>query len=288
MVTQPESVAQPRLQPGEHRLPRMIGRVIVALDVGNTNIKYSVVREAQPATVGARPTPKADVEAEVERLLAEVLGPAEPGPAAADCVLVSVVPEVTDALRQSAIERGMRLLVADRSTIPIAIRVEHPDSVGDDRLLNAYAALRIHGAPAIIVDMGTATTFDVVNAQGEFIGGAIAAGAGLALEALAAGTAQLPNVPLRMPPHAIGSDTVSAMQSGAIIGHSGLVLVLIRAITDELMIDGGPQPKVILTGGFSTTDWAKAIPDVDVIDPHLTLEGLTRLHAEVGQAVAAS
>ncbi len=73
------------------------------------------------------------------------------------------------------------------------------------------------------------------------------------------------------------------MQSGAVIGHSGLVLVLIRAITDQLTVGGGPAPKVILTGGLSTAEWAQAIPNVDVIDPYLTLEGLARLHHEVGQ-----
>jgi type III pantothenate kinase len=132
-----------------------------------------------------------------------------------------------------------------------------------------------------VVDLGTATTFDVVNADGAFIGGAIAAGAGLSVDALSRGTAQLPRVPLVMPEHAIGRDTVAAMQSGAVIGHSGMILVLLRAISDELAIGGGPPPKVILTGGLSSTDWAQAIPGVDVIDPYLTLEGLVLLDKEV-------
>ena len=90
-----------------------------------------------------------------------------------------------------------------------------------------------------------------------------------------------------MPESAIGRDTVAAMQSGAVIGHSGLVLVLIRAITEQLLAGGSPPPKVILTGGFSSAEWAQAIPGIDVIDPYLTLEGLARLHEEVGRPSAA-
>jgi type III pantothenate kinase len=258
--------------------------MLIALDVGNTNIDFSIVTEGEVATIGHAPTPKRDIAAEVDRWLATLLDGASAASAQrVDFVLASVVPAVTQAITDIAAKRGMPLLLADSSTIPIEIRVENPDGVGNDRLVNAYAALRIHGAPAIVVDMGTATTFDVVNADGAFIGGAIAAGAGLGLDALVRGTAQLPPVPLVMPLHAIGRDTVEAMQSGAVIGHSGLVLVLIRAITEQLTSDGGPQPRVILTGGFSSTEWAKAIPGVDVIDPYLTLEGLARLHEEVGQ-----
>jgi type III pantothenate kinase len=257
--------------------------VIVALDVGNTSIKHSIVEDGGALSTGRTPTPTADVSAQVEHWLEALLADV---PSSAELVLVSVVPAATAAIRASAERHGLRLLVADRTTLPIEIDVDNPEGVGDDRLVNAYAALRIHGAPAIVVDLGTATTFDVVDAQGAFVGGAIAAGPALGLEALARGTAQLPAVPLVMPMHAIGRDTASAMQSGAVIGHSGLVLVLFRAIAAELTAGGRPQPKVILTGGFSTSDWAQAIPDVDVIDPHLTLEGLLRLHAELGEKAA--
>jgi type III pantothenate kinase len=207
--------------------------------------------------------------------------------AASEIVLVSVVPSLTLRIRELASRRAIPILVADETTIPIEIRVAAPAAVGADRLVNAFAASRLHGSPAIVVDMGTATTFDVISADGAFIGGAIAAGAGLGIEALASGTAQLPPVPLLMPQSAIGTDTVTAMQSGAVIGHSGLVHVLITAIGDELLAAGNPRPKVILTGGLSTTDWAQAIPSIDVVDPYLTLEGLVRLHQEVRQPTAA-
>jgi type III pantothenate kinase len=253
--------------------------MIVAIDVGNTNIKFSLVDDGEALTMGSTPTPSSDVDAAVETWLGGIVD----GQPDSELVVVSVVPEVTRALRDAAALRGLAMLVADESTIPIEIRVDNPAAVGDDRLINAYAALRFHGAPAIVVDMGTATTFDVVAADGAFIGGAIAAGAGLGIRALANGTAQLPNVPLVMPPTAIGGDTVSAMQSGAVIGHTGLVHVLIQAMTAQMTSAGGPKPKVILTGGLSSAEWSQAIPSVDVIDPFLTLEGLARLHHELRQ-----
>ena len=259
--------------------------MLVALDVGNTNIKFSVVDRGEALSMGHTATPGVDVAAEIDDWIPALLDEAAPGASREiEFVMVSVVPAVSAAIRANTARHGIPLLVADRSTIPLEVRVDQPELVGDDRLINAYAALRLHGAPAIVVDMGTATTFDVVDADGMFVGGAIAAGAGLGLDALARETALLPDVPLVMPEHAIGRDTVTAMQSGAVIGHSGLVLVMVKAISQELMADGRPKPKVILTGGLSSTDWAQAIPEVDVIDPYLTLEGLTRLHQEVAQA----
>ncbi len=256
----------------------MIGRVLLALNIGNTNAGYAVIDGGSVADSGRVSTPSAEATA--------VLGDLVDRLAPREIVAASVVPAATAALRSVAEERAIPLLIADETTVPIEIRVDNPHGVGNDRLVNAYAALRVHGAPAIVVDMGTATTFDVVAADGAFIGGAIAAGASLGLDALATRTALLPPVPLVMPPHAIGTDTVTAMQSGAVIGHTGLVLVLVRAITDQLAADGNPAPRVILTGGLSTADWARAIPGVDVIDPYLTLEGLARLHDEVRTTAA--
>ncbi len=256
--------------------------MLVALDVGNTNVTTGIVRDGDVATARRAPTPANRTAHELEAILDQLLR--LDGTALNDVnemVIASVVPAVTDAVTELAARRGIVHLVADSTTVPIPIRVDQPDSVGDDRLVNALAAARLYGKPAIVIDLGTATTFDVVAADGAFIGGAIAAGVGLGLEALAAHTAQLPLVPLAMPQRAIGRDTVTAMQSGALIGYLGLVRELIRAISEELALDGGDPPKVILTGGLSNADWAGAIPGVDAIDPLLTLRGLAILHADV-------
>jgi type III pantothenate kinase len=258
--------------------------VIVALDVGNTNITVAVVRGGDVTSSRRAPTPADDMESTLSNLL-----DAE-GASLDDVegiVLVGVVPLAAAKVAELAQRREIELLVADSTTVPIPIRVDRPAEVGDDRLVNAFAAARLHGTPAIVVDMGTATTFDVVSADGAFLGGAIAPGVGLGVDALATQTAKLPRVALVLPPRAIGRDTVSAMQSGSVLGYMGLIGELVRAITAELTVDGDAQPKVILTGGLSSAPWAGAIPGIDVIDPLLTLRGLAFLHAEVaGKAPA--
>lgn len=258
--------------------------MFVVLDVGNTNVTVGIIRNGDVATPRRAPTPASRTPDELEAMLDQLLRLDDKTlDDVSEMVIASVVPAVTDAVMELADRRGIAVLVAESATMPIPIRVDEPESVGDDRLVNALAASRLYGKPAIVVDLGTATTFDVVAADGAFIGGAIATGVGLGLEALAAHTAQLPLVPLVMPQRAIGRDTVSAMQSGALIGYLGLVAELVRAISAELVLDGGDPPKVILTGGLSNTEWAKAIPGVDAIDPLLTLRGLAILHAEVGR-----
>jgi type III pantothenate kinase len=156
--------------------------------------------------------------------------------------------------------------------------------VGADRLVNALAAARLYGTPAVVVDFGTATTFDCVGADGAYIGGAIAPGLELGLEALAARTAKLPRIELRAPDRAIGRDTVSAMQSGTVFGYQALATGLLARIRRELADLSGIEPaavKTILTGGLSAAPWAADLDGVDAIDPDLTLRGLAILHAEV-------
>jgi type III pantothenate kinase len=197
----------------------------------------------------------------------------------------SVVPALTAALETVAARHERPFLVASAGTVPIAIRTDRPADVGPDRLVNALAAARIHGTPALVVDFGTATTFDCVAADGAFVGGAIAPGLELGLEALAARTAKLPRVELRAPDRAIGRDTTSAIQSGTVLGYQALADGLIGRIRGELADAAGIAPRdvrVILTGGLSAAPWARALAGVDAIDPDLTLKGLAILHAEVG------
>ena len=169
--------------------------------------------------------------------------------------------------------------------MPLAVRVDRPNEVGADRLVNALAAARLHGTPAVVVDFGTATTFDCVAADGAYVGGAIAPGLELGLEALAARTAKLPRIELRAPDRAIGRDTVSAMQSGTVLGYQALAAGLLSRIRAELAEANDVAPaevRAILTGGLSAAPWAEALEGIDAIDPDLTLKGLAILHAEVG------
>jgi type III pantothenate kinase len=169
-------------------------------------------------------------------------------------------------------------------TVPIAVRVDRPAEVGPDRLVNAFAAIRLHGAPSIVVDFGTATTFDVVAPDGAYVGGAIAPGLEIGLEALATRTARLPRVELREPSTVIGRDTATAMQAGTIFGYQALASGLLARTRAELAAETGVDPAsipAILTGGLSAAPWARGIEGVDAIDPDLTLRGLLLLAAAV-------
>jgi type III pantothenate kinase len=256
----------------------MIERVILALNVGNTHLGYGFVEDGEITSTGRTPTPPADRAFEVEMIIDEALGRSSDSGENVEIVVASVVPAVTEALRDIAARRHFRLLEADETTVPFSEPSGIETGAGHDRLVNAFAAARLHGTPAIVVDLGTATTFDVVGATERFLGGAIAPGVGLGIDALTTRTAQLPRVPLALPSTAIGTNTLEAIQSGTVLGHVGMVEYLLAAITASLPGDS-PSPKVILTGGLAAHPWAATIHGVTAIDPLLTLRGLALLHA---------
>jgi len=260
--------------------------MLLALDIGNTNVTIGLFRAgALLATRRAATNPRATTD-ELELLLDGLLR--LDGIALTDLdaiALASVVPAMSAAVEAIAGRRDRPLLVAGPGTVPLAIRVDRPGDVGADRLVNALAAGRLHGTPAVVVDFGTATTLDCVAADGAYVGGAIAPGLELGLEALAARTAKLPRIELRAPDRAIGRDTVSAMQAGTIFGYQALASGLLERVRRELADANGVTPaevRAILTGGLSAAPWARSLEGIDVIDPDLTLKGLAILHAEVG------
>ncbi len=259
--------------------------MLLAIDIGNSNItiglfKAGVLTATRRAATHARAS--AD---EVELLLDGLLRLDDALFADVSAIAcASVVPNLTTAVETIAARRERLLVVASAGTVPLAIRTERPHEVGADRLVNALAAARLHGTPAVVVDFGTATTLDCIAADGAYVGGAIAPGLELGLEALAARTAKLPRIELRTPDRAIGRDTVSAMQSGTIFGYQALAAGLLVRVRRELADAAGIAPaevKAILTGGLSAAPWAKGLDGIDAIDPDLTLKGLAILHAEV-------
>ena len=161
------------------------------------------------------------------------------------------------------------LLVGHGLRTGVRILYDNPKQLGADRIVDAVAAIRLYGAPAIVVDFGTATVFDAVNEHGDYLGGAIAPGIGIASEALFSRAAMLYRVQLERPPTAIGKNTIHAMQSGILFGYVGLVEGVVQRFQDEL----GGEAKVVATGG-----WARQIAQetdcIDVVDPELTLNGL--------------
>ena len=260
--------------------------MLLALDIGNTNVTIGLFRAgALLATRRAATDARATAD-EMELLLDGLLR--LDGIAIADLdaiALASVVPALSGAIEAIAERRDRPLLIAGAGTVPLAIRVDRPSDVGADRLVNALAAGRLHGTPAVVVDFGTATTLDCIASDGAYVGGAIAPGLELGLEALAARTAKLPRIELRAPDRAIGRDTVSAMQAGTIFGYQALVAGLLERVRHELAESNGVtsnEVKAILTGGLSAAPWARNLDGIDAIDPDLTLKGLAILYAEVG------
>ena len=259
--------------------------MLLAVDIGNTNVTLGLVEGGALVATRRAGTPRSTTADELELLLAGLLGLG--GRSLGDVTgiaVASVVPAQTAMLERVAARRGIGVLVATAGTVPLAIRVDRPSEVGADRLVNALAAQRLYGTPAVVVDLGTATTFDCVGSDGAYVGGAIAPGLELGLDALADRTAKLPRVELRTPDRAIGRDTVSAIQSGTIFGYQALTSGLLARIRAELAEQSGITPEsiqTILTGGLSAAPWARAVEGVGVIDPDLTLKGLAILHAEV-------
>jgi type III pantothenate kinase len=155
----------------------------------------------------------------------------------------------------------------------MAIRTDNPREIGADRLVNAVAIRERLGAPSVCVDFGTATTFDVVSAQGEYVGGALMTGIEISLEALSERGARLPKVDLAPPKHVIGKNTIDAIRSGVVFGYAGAIDAILRRLYDEL----ADRPPVIATGGLArlVVPFTEEIEDVDDL---LTLTGLRLLH----------
>lgn len=186
-------------------------------------------------------------------------------------IISSVVPPLDTVLEKMA-SRYFNLtahFVRPESQTKMAVRYEQPQDVGPDRIVNGVAAFENYGGPCIIVDFGTATTFDAVSASGEYMGGVIAPGIGIAAEALYLKTARLPRVDIREPQRVIGRDTVSSIQSGLYYGY----LSLVDGILERMVKEISPATRVIATGGYAEL-LAKGSKYIQHINPILMLEGL--------------
>jgi len=192
-----------------------------------------------------------------------------------EAIVCSVVPPLASVF-QDLCDRYLQvplLIVGPGIKTGVRIRLDNPREIGGDRIVNAAAAYRLYGGPAIVIDMGTAITFDVISKEGDYLGGAIVSGMEVSAEALFARTARLPRIELIRPKEAIGKNTVSAMQSGFIFGYVGLVEGLIERLSSEL--DG--KPRVIGTGSYAHVI-ANETKVIETVDRNLTLFGLKLIH----------
>ncbi len=183
----------------------------------------------------------------------------------------SVVPAATAAVQVAATDLvdGPVVVVGPGVRTGIAIHTDNPREVGADRVVNAVAAVARYGAPVVVVDFGTATTVDVVGAAGDYLGGMIAPGLEVSMDGLVGHTAALRRVELVAPPQAIGRNTVSAIQSGLLYGHAGMIDRAIEMISDEI----DARPSVVATGGLAPVVAPLCRAEI-IVDDSLTLEGL--------------
>jgi len=257
--------------------------MLLALDIGNTNVTLGLVNgETVMASRRAATRPNSTPD-ELEILIDGLLHIDGAGMADVSGIsLASVVPKLAAATSIIADRRGLPIYVAGSGNMPMPIRVTRPAEVGPDRLVNAVAVARLYGTPAIVVDFGTATKFDCVDRDGAFIGGAIAPGLELGIDALATRTARLPRIDMDEPERAIGTDTVSAMQAGVVLGYKAMVLGLLDQIQAEMVrserVDR-EDIQIVATGGLSAVAFVRSLPGIVATDPDLTLKGLAILWA---------
>jgi type III pantothenate kinase len=196
-----------------------------------------------------------------------------------NAIIASVVPPLTERWVQvchTYLDCPSRVVDVELET-GVNILIDEPTEVGADRVVDAVAAYTLYGGPACIVDFGTATTFDAISSTGDYLGGAIAPGIGIAHDALAQRTAKLPKVDLKPPPSPIGKNTIHAMQSGLLLGYVSLVEGMVSRFKEVL----GPATQVIATGGLAELISTETNV-IEIVAPWLTLEGL-RIIFELNQ-----
>ncbi len=244
--------------------------MILAIDIGNTTTSFGLFRGGRLARRFDIPTALAGRGGALKRRLRARLA----GKRVERAIICSVVPKMTPAVARAlrALGVGQVRVVGRDVRVPLKNRYRYPRQVGQDRLVGAYAAWRTFKRDCIVADFGTAITIDVVTKGGAYLGGIIAPGPGISLEALAPRTALLPKVELKKPPELLGRDTANSIRSGILYG----CVALCDGLVGQLKRRYAPKAVVVATGGASPliTKYARTI---DHLKPHLVLEGLYRL-----------
>ena len=253
--------------------------MLLAIDSGNTNIVFGVydgadvLRGSWRASTDAKRTADEYAVWLIQLMTLEGLTPEDVDGA----IIANVVPATMHALKTLCTRyfKVAPLVIGEPGTaIGIEVRMARPDQVGEDRLVNAVAAHARYGGPLILIDFGTATTFDVIGEDGAYEGGVIAPGINLSLEALDRAAAKLPRIAIKEPPQqVIGQATIPAMESGAYWGYVGLIEGLVARIKAE----DGRAMRVVATGGLAPL-FARATDCIDEIDLDLTLRGLLTVY----------
>jgi type III pantothenate kinase len=254
--------------------------VILVVDVGNTNIVLGLYQERTLTHHWRLSTNRSSTVDEYGVLISNLFQLAGVRAEQMKGVILScVVPPLMNTLEQLFVKYvGIEALVVGPGIkTGLNIRYENPKEVGADRIVNAVAGIEQYGTPLVVVDFGTATTFDYIDASGAYLGGAIVPGIGISTEALYQKAAKLPRIELTKPKTVIGRNTVAAMQAGIIFGYAGQVDGIVRRICKEFNV----QPRVIATGGLAELI-AGETETIEKVDPLLTLEGLRIVYERNG------
>lgn len=248
--------------------------MLLAIDIGNTNIVFALAGNAQ-WRIRTDVHRTADEYAVWLFALMREKGLQPKNISAA--IVSSVVPDVNFAIKsfvRQYLKQEPMMITGGEIDLGMPVNIDNPRELGADRLINAFAAWEAHKQALIVIDFGTATTFDVVSGKGEYLGGVIAPGINLSLEALRAAAAKLHGVAIAHPSKVIGTSTTGAMQSGIYFGYAGLIEGIVTRIKEER----GESMKVIATGGLAPL-YAEATKVIDLVDPDLTICGLELIHA---------
>lgn len=252
--------------------------MILVIDIGNTNIVLGIYQDKTLLHHWRLSTNRKTTTDEYGVMIHNLLSMAQLSVHDIEGVIISsVVPPIVITMEQLC-ERYLHqvpLIVGPGIKTGLNIRYENPREVGADRIVNAVAAIEQYGTgqPLVIVDFGTATTFDVIDAKGNYLGGAIVPGIGISTEALYERAAKLPRIELTKPKTVIGRNTIHSMQSGIIFGYAGQVDGIVSRIEAEL----GAKPRVIATGGLAVLIGSES-STIEETNPLLTLEGLRLIY----------
>ncbi|MFA4854820.1 MAG: type III pantothenate kinase [Candidatus Omnitrophota bacterium] len=240
--------------------------MLLAVDIGNTNISFGVFKGAGLKKTFDIPTKKYSRNKLLEKIISLKV---------TDTLISSVVPGITRVIAKdiSGITGKRPYIIGKDIKVPIKNLYRRPNQVGQDRLVNAYAAAKLYGAPLVVVDFGTAITFDVISKSGAYEGGLILPGLRLAIDALNRQTALLPKIRISRPKEFIGKDTRSSILSGMVYGFSGMAEQLNNRIKKRL----GTQARVITTGGNAAL-MRRYCNNIDRFDSALTLKGINLIY----------
>lgn len=246
--------------------------MLLVIDVGNTNTNIGIYDKDNLLKVYSIASDKIKTPDEYGILISSLLLEGSLKEKIKSAIISSVVPDLGETLK-IAVQNYLNLevyCVSHKSKLPVEIKLDEPKEAGADRLANAAAAATLYKLPVIVIDIGTATTFDIVDENKNFIGGIIAPGPLIQAKSLSQFTSKLPKLKIEAPKSPIGKNTIDAMLSGVVFGHEKMVEGMIELCEKEL----GKKATIVATGGFSNVLFAKMNRPFDFTDKNLTLKGL--------------